>query len=68
MPVYKGMKYYVPPRRSARTGPARHDPERPQTVAAFATHLKDAVDLDCVRTDLTGVVHRALEPAHVSSG
>jgi hypothetical protein len=33
---------------------------------AFATHLKDAVDLDSVRTDLTAVVHRVLEPAHVT--
>jgi len=38
----------------------------PGRAAAFATHLKDAVDLDSVRTDLTAVVHRALEPAHVS--
>ena len=37
-----------------------------QTVAAFATRLKDAVDLDSVRDDLAGVVSRALEPAHVS--
>jgi hypothetical protein len=37
-----------------------------QTVAAFAAHLKDAVDLDSVRDDLTGVVNQALEPAHVS--
>jgi hypothetical protein len=37
-----------------------------QTVAAFAARLKDAVDLDSVRNDLTGVVHQALEPAHVS--
>ena len=43
---------------------ARYDAD--QTIAAFATHLKDAVDLDSVRTDLTAVVHRALEPAHVS--
>ena len=43
---------------------ARYDAD--QTVAAFAGRLKDAVDLDSVRTDLTGVVHRALEPAHVS--
>ncbi len=35
-------------------------------IATFATHLKDAVDLDSVRTDLTAAVHRALEPAHVS--
>jgi hypothetical protein len=37
-----------------------------QTVAAFAGRLKDTVDLDSVRDDLTGVVHQALEPAHVS--
>jgi hypothetical protein len=42
----------------------RYDGER--TVEAFATRLKDAVDLDMVRTDLAGVVCRALEPAHVS--
>jgi hypothetical protein len=43
---------------------ARYDADR--TVAAFAARLKDAVDLDSVRDDLTGVVHQALEPAHVS--
>jgi hypothetical protein len=42
----------------------RYDGER--TVEAFAARLKDAVDLDMVRTDLAGVVCRALEPAHVS--
>ena len=42
----------------------RYDGER--TVEAFAARLKDAVDLDMVRTDLAGVVSRALEPAHVS--
>jgi hypothetical protein len=43
---------------------ARYDAD--QTVAAFAARLKDAVDLDSVRMDLTGVVDQALEPAHVS--
>ena len=43
---------------------ARYDAD--QTVAAFAVRLKDAVDLDSVRNDLAGVVHQALEPAHVS--
>jgi hypothetical protein len=43
---------------------ARYDAD--QTVAAFAGRLKDAVDLDSVRDDLARVVHRALEPAHVS--
>jgi hypothetical protein len=37
-----------------------------QMVTAFAARLKDAVDLDTVREDLTGVVSRALEPAHLS--
>jgi hypothetical protein len=37
-----------------------------QTVAAFASRLKDAVDLDLVRDDLARVVQVALEPAHVS--
>ena len=43
---------------------ARYDAD--QTVAAFAARLQDAVDLHAVRDDLTGVVHQALEPAHVS--
>jgi len=43
---------------------ARYDADR--TVAAFAARLKDAVDLDSVRDDLAGVVHQALEPAHLS--
>jgi hypothetical protein len=43
---------------------ARYDAKR--TVATFAARLKDTVDLDSVRDDLAGVVHQALEPAHVS--
>ena len=43
---------------------ARCDADK--TVAAFAATVKDAVNLDAVRDDLGGVVHQALEPAHVS--
>ncbi len=43
---------------------ARYDADK--TVAAFAARLQDAVDLDAVQDDLAGVVHRALQPAHVS--
>jgi hypothetical protein len=43
---------------------ARYDADK--TVTAFAARLKDAVDLDTVRDDLSSVVHQALEPAHVS--
>ncbi|HME65224.1 MAG TPA: hypothetical protein VKG61_10065, partial [Streptosporangiaceae bacterium] len=43
---------------------ARYDADN--TVAAFAVRLNDAMDLDAVQDDLAGVVHQALEPAHVS--
>ena len=43
---------------------ARYDAD--QMVTAFAARLKDAVDRDAVHADLASVVHRALEPAHVS--
>jgi hypothetical protein len=43
---------------------ARYDAEL--IVAGFAARLKDTVDLDSVRDDLAGVVHQALEPAHMS--
>jgi len=43
---------------------ARYDADT--TIAAFAARLQDAVDLDAVQDDLAGVVHQALEPAHVS--
>jgi hypothetical protein len=36
------------------------------TVAAFASRLKDALDLDSVREDLATVVQKTLEPAHIS--
>jgi len=43
---------------------ARYDAD--VTVAAFAARLQDAVELDAVRADLTGVVQATLEPGHVS--
>ncbi len=43
---------------------ARYDADL--TVAAFASRLKDAVDLDSVREDLAAVVHQAMEPVHIS--
>jgi hypothetical protein len=42
----------------------RYDGDR--LVDAFAARLKDAVDLETVRADLTRVVSQALEPAHVT--
>jgi len=43
---------------------ARYDAD--QNVAAFTARLKDAMDLDSVQGDLAAVVHRTLEPVHVS--
>jgi hypothetical protein len=43
---------------------ARYDADT--TVATFAARLTGAVELDAVCDDLAGVVHQALEPAHVS--
>jgi hypothetical protein len=43
---------------------ARYDAEA--TVAMFAARLKDAVEMDSVRDDLTSVVQQALEPARIS--
>jgi hypothetical protein len=48
----------------SRFNRARYDADK--TITAFAADVRDAVDLDAVRTDLLGVVHAALEPAHVS--
>ena len=43
---------------------ARYDAET--TVAAFTARLRDAVDLETVRTELLEAVNRAVEPAHAS--
>jgi hypothetical protein len=43
---------------------ARYNADK--TAALFAARLQDAVDLDAVQDELAGVVHQALEPAHVS--
>jgi hypothetical protein len=37
-------------------------------AATFATRLRQTVDLDTVRGELTDAVHRAFEPAHLGPG
>ena len=59
-PVRRRVQHVV----DRRFNRARYDADR--TVTAFAARLQDAVDLDTVRDDLAGVVHSALEPAHIS--
>jgi len=62
--LFNPLRRRVQLRVDRRFNRARYDAD--QTVAAFAARLKDALDLDSVRDDLSGVVLQALEPAHVS--
>jgi hypothetical protein len=61
--LFNPVRRRVQHRVDRRFNRARYDAD--QTVAAFATRLKDAVDLDSVRADLASVVQTALEPAQV---
>ena len=62
--LFSPLRRRVQRRVDRRFNRARYDAD--QMVTAFAGRLKETVDLDSVREDLAGVVHRALEPAHVS--
>jgi hypothetical protein len=42
----------------------KYDAER--TLTGFATRLRDEVDLDALRSELTGVVGETMQPVHVS--
>ena len=61
--LFNPVRRRVQHRVDRRFNRARYDAD--ETVAAFAARLKDAVDLDTVRTDLATVVQQALEPAQV---
>ena len=62
--LFTPVRRRVQRRVDRRFNRARYDAD--QIAAAFAARLKDTVDLGSVRDDLTGIVSRALEPAHVS--
>ena len=62
--LFNPLRRRVQLRVDRRFHRARYDADR--MVAGFAARLKNTVDLDSVRDDLADVVHRALEPAHVS--
>ncbi len=62
--LFSPLRRRVQQRVDRRFNRARYDADK--TVAAFTARLKDALDLDAVQDDLAGVVHQALEPAHVS--
>jgi hypothetical protein len=62
--LFNPLRRWVQRAVDRRFNRARYDADR--TVAAFAARLTGAVDLGTVQADLAGVVHQALEPAHVS--
>ena len=62
--LFTPVRRWVQSRVDRRFNRARYDAD--QIAAAFAARLKDTVNLSSVRDDLTGIVSRALEPAHVS--
>ena len=62
--LFTPVRRRVQSRVDRRFNRVRYDAD--QIAAAFAARLKDTVDLGAVRDDLTGIVSRALEPAHVS--
>jgi MFS family permease len=62
--LFNPVRRRVQHRVDRRFNRARYDAD--ETVAAFASRLKDAVDLDTVRADLVHVVQAALEPAHIT--
>jgi hypothetical protein len=59
-PVRKAAQHVI----DRRFNRASYDAEL--TVAAFSARLREAVDLDTVRTDLLTVISRAVEPAHAA--
>ena len=62
--LFNPLRHRVQRAVDRRFNRARYDADK--TVAAFASRLQDAVDLDAVQANLVGVAQRALEPAYIS--
>jgi len=62
--VFNPLRVRVQPTVDRRFNRAHYDAEA--TIARFTARLRDAVDLDTVRSELLEVVNRAVEPAHAS--
>ena len=62
--LFNPLRHRVQRDVDRRFNRARYDTD--QMVTAFAARLQGAVNLGTVQDDLTGVVHTALEPRHLS--
>jgi len=62
--LFNPLRHRVQRLVDRRFNRARYDAEA--TVATFAARLRDAVDLETVRSELLEVVNRAVEPTHAS--
>ena len=61
--VFNPLRRRVQRAVDRRFNRARYDAET--IIAAFATRMRDATDLEEIRLDLLAVAHQALEPAHI---
>jgi hypothetical protein len=61
--VFNPLRRRVQRAVDRRFNRARYDAET--IIAAFATRMQDATDLEEIRLDLLAVAYQALEPAHV---
>jgi hypothetical protein len=61
--VFNPLRRRVQRAVDRRFNRARYDAET--IIAAFATRMRDATDLEEIRLDLLAVAHQTLEPAHV---
>ena len=62
--LFNPLRRWVQRAVDRRFNRSRYDAEA--VIAEFTVRLRDTVDLDAVRDDLTGVVRQAFEPAHVT--
>jgi hypothetical protein len=62
--LFNPLRVRLPRLVDRRFNRARYDAQA--TVEAFTARLRDAVELDAIRSDLLDAVNRAVEPVHAS--
>jgi hypothetical protein len=62
--LFQPVRRRVQKRVDHRFDRARYDAVA--TIAAFGTRLRDEIDLDTLDGELRGIVHRTMQPSHVT--